>query len=221
MLSGWAEIVERLRSTRRSHGWREAGRIAWSGFWHRGGTRLFLVALPQPRPLPAAVEAARGHTFRFANVDDLTRIRRDPAVDVSERDMAQVASGAIRCMLQLDGEQLVGFAWVWGSQLAYLADGFHINLPDDTAYNYKSYTAPAYRGKGFQALRHLEILRALEPEGKRRLFGFVDHLNSRSLRGVRKSGYLPVGEFTVRRRKGKIRMVVETVENFWADGPRT
>src|SRR5207244_3125383 len=108
-------------------------------------------------------EAAKSHQFVFASPQDLERLARTPAYGISPVDIERVTNDTARCLLQLDGEKLVGYAWIWNSRLAYIedvengvhVDGVHINLPDDTVYNYKAYTNPDYRGFGYQALRHV------------------------------------------------------------------
>ena len=219
------EGVEHLLvvDTYRRHGLREAARVGRDGVRYAGASRKILVVLSEPRPIPRAIEAASTHTFKFASAPELEALGRNPDYAITAADVERVSAGVARCLVQLDGDQLAGYAWIWNSRLAYLedvengvhVDGVHINLPDDTIYNYKAYTNPAYRGYGFQALRHLQLLKLTEAEGVRRLFGYVDHFNSDSLRGVQKSGYVPVGELRIRHHKGRATMVVDVEESFW------
>lgn len=202
------------------HGLLEATRLLWSGLRLAGTVRLFLFALSQPRPLPEAKEAARGHRFAFATERQLQQLCEQPGSGIEGMDVARVARGTARCLTQWDGERLVGYAWVWNSPIAFIEEGVHLNLPDDAIYNYKSYTAPEYRGFAFQALRHQVLLDRLAPEGKRRLFGFVHHLNSNSLRGVRKSGYQKVGELRITKRGERVHVSLVTDRDFWSDAAR-
>lgn len=218
-----------LIDTYRAHGPREVLRIARARMLYAGQSRKVLVVLSEPKPLPRAIEAAKSHKFIFASPQDLEKLALTPAYAIMPIDIERVADNTARCLLQLDGDKLAGYAWIWNSRLAYIedfengvpVDGVHINLPDDTIYNYKAYTNPDYRGYGFQALRHLELLRQTESEGVKRLFGYVDHLNSNSLKGVRKSGYAPVGELRVSHRKGRAKMIVDVQEDFWSSTIRT
>jgi RimJ/RimL family protein N-acetyltransferase len=210
-----------LKDTLNDHGLAEMLRAAWEGFRYSGETRKLLFALYEPRSMPDALEASRTHVFRFATKEDLTALAGTPQYEIAPIDIERVSKGIARCLLQLDGDNLVGYAWIWTNRLAYIDDGFHLNLPDDTIYNYKGYTNPAYRGYGYQALRHLNLLKLTRAEGVRRLFGFVDHFNTKSLRGVRKSGYVQVGQLRIRHKKGKVRLVVEVEEHFWSSASRT
>lgn len=178
--------------------------------------RFFLIVLSEPHPTPAAAAAGRDHTFRFASRPDLEALRRDPASGIFDRDLESFANGN-RCLLQLDGDQLVGYSWVGGSPLVELMWGIHFNMPDDMVYNYNGYTVPRYRGTAFQALRHLKVLEHTRAEGKQRLFGYVDHLNYKSLRGVEKSGYTRVGVLRGVKRAGKTSFSVSIDSDAWSE----
>lgn len=204
---------------RREHGLGAAAKVLRAAV-RRQWRSVHLLALSEPRPLPTAVDAANDHLFKFASPDDLRDIQRELPDAIGERDFEYLARGD-RCLLQLDGGTLAGFAWVAGARLVHIVDGFHLNLPDDAVYNYHSYTAPAYRGYGFQALRHLKLLQMLEHEGKRRLFGFVDELNFKSLNGVIKSGYKRVGKLEITHRQGKVSVTLQVTADFWCDIRRT
>lgn len=210
-----------LWTTWRTYGLKEAMRIGWTGFLHHGESRMILITLSDPRPLPDALEAAKTHDFRFATIAELEALCGTPAYGIAAIDIERVRNGTARCLLQLDGPKLAGYAWLWTHRLAYIEDGVHINLPDDTIYNYKAWTNPEYRGAGFQALRHRHLLRLTAPEGVKRLFGFVDHFNTKALRGHARSGYTPVGELRIRRRKGKVRMSLLVKDDFWSTKART
>jgi hypothetical protein len=225
---GWSGLTHLLViETLRKHGLREALRVGRDGLRHAGASRKILVVLSQPRPVPRAFEAASTHTFKFASAQELEELGRNPAYAITPADVERVSSGVARCLLQLDGDKLAGYAWIWNSRLAYVeddrvaGDGVHINLPDDTIYNFKAYTNPDYRGYGFQALRHLQLLKMTADEGVRRLFGYVDHFNPDSLKGVAKSGYVPVGELRIRHRNGRATMVLDVEEAFWTATLRT
>jgi hypothetical protein len=178
--------------------------------------RYFLVALSQPRVSPAAEAAAKGHTFRFATLEELELRARDEQGPLKPWDVEAHREGS-RCLLQLEGDTLVGYAWVNPGPLVELRWGLHYNLPDDMAYNYNGYTAPAFRGTAFQGLRHVKLLELMHAQGKRRLLGWVDALNYRSLRGVEKSGYQPVGELVGLKRNGKTELKLNVDERAWSE----
>jgi len=216
--------LENARAILKSHGIRGlvthiTRRLIWSV---RGGEacRIFLYELDTPRPRPEAIEAAAEHTFRFATAEDIQALHADPAAEVVDQDLVAFERGA-RCLLQYDGDTLAGYTWLNASPLIHIMWGLHFNLPDDTAYNYKGFTAPAYRGKGFQPLRHLKVLEHIREQGGRRLFGYVDHLNLNSIRGVRKSGYRKVGVLRIVRKPKTTSFSLKVSSDVWSKTIRT
>ncbi len=183
-------------------------------------SRYFLIVLDTPRPAPAAVLAAKDHTFRFATLEDLERLKQKPESHIYERDIASFRNGC-RCLLQIHGEALVGYTWISSAPLIEIMWGFHFNMPDDMVYNYNGYTAPEYRGTAYQGLRHLKVLEHTRAEGKRRLLGYVDHMNYKSLHGVRKSGYQRIGVVRGVNRNGQLHFSISVDESCWAAAIRS
>lgn len=182
--------------------------------------RILLFELTTPRPTPEIIRAAEGHTFRFATIEDIRAYHKDPAWDIKDTDVSAFERGD-RCLLQLDGDILVGYAWLAASPLVELTWGFHFNMPDDTVYNYKGFTAPAYRGKGFQPLRHLKLLEHVKGTGQRHLFSYVDQMNLSSLKGLKKSGYMKIGVLRCVRKQGKVRFLLRVSNGLWSKERRT
>jgi len=181
--------------------------------------RLFLYVLREPREVAASVAAARGHEFRFAEAAEVRALHADPRYYIRD-DVMEAFGWGHRCFLQRDGDTVVGFSWVAARPLAHLAWGIHVNLPEDTAYVYKGFTLPPYRGQGFQALRHVRILEHLRREGRNALFVYVDHLNLDSQKGLCKSGYRRVGRLTAIRREGRMRFRLRVGDGLWTDAAR-
>ena len=179
-------------------------------------SRIFLFVLTTPRPTPAAAEAGKHHRFRWATLEDIERLKTDSSSKIFERDVESLKSGN-RCLLQYDGDTLAGYTWIAGSRLVELMWGMHFNLADDLVYNYNGFTMPAYRGTAFQALRHLKVLEHTRDEGTRRLFGYVDHLNYNSLKGVQKSGYQAVGTLRGVKRNGRISFELDVESHAWSE----
>ncbi|HPC96307.1 MAG TPA: hypothetical protein PLU87_15275 [Sedimentisphaerales bacterium] len=218
-----ARGLAKARSILRRHGlsgfivW--AFRILFRGGYRRNACRIFLFALSSP-PSASAEIPDTGHTFRFATSEDIRTYHADPAWPVRDRDVLAFERGD-RCLLQFDGDALVGFAWIAASPLVEIMGGFHFNLPDDTVYNYHSFTAPAYRGKGYQAARHLQLLEHIKETGQRRLFGYVDQTNLDSLKGVKKSGYAKIGVLRCIRKPRQVKFVLKVSRDLWSDQKRT
>src|SRR5690606_18344614 len=205
------ERLELLKEIYSQFGFLVALDIFFKGLRYKGCNRMILYALSKPKPQERAIENSKTHTFKFATVEDLAVLSVVEKYNIGEIDMERVRNGTAKCLLQLDGNKLAGYAWIWTHRLAFIAQGYHLNLPNDTIYNYKGYTDPDYRGDGFQALRHVKLLELLRGEGVSRLFGFVDHFNVRSLKGVKKSGYKKVGELVIRHNSKNKQVKMELV----------
>lgn len=222
-LMSWKNKIAKMRSILRRHGLK--GLIVclfrvvfWQGIT-RSSCRILLFELSAPRPGPQRISET-GHTFRFATMEDIRKYHADPAWNIRDRDVQAFERGD-RCLLQFDGDTLVGFSWIAASPLVEIMGGFHFNMPDDTVYNYYGFTAPAYRGKGYQAVRHLKLLEHIRETGQRRLFGYVAQTNLDSLRGVRKSGYKKMGVLRRVRKRGRVKFVLKVSEDLWSDKKRT
>lgn len=215
--------IAKVRSILRRHGLK--GLIVclfrvvfWQGIT-RSSCRIFLFELSTPPSTPRHIPDT-GHTFRFASIEDIRKYHADPAWNIRDRDVQAFERGD-RCLLQFDGDTLVGFTWVAASHLVEIMGGFHFNIPDDTVYNYYGFTAPAYRGKGYQAGRHLKVLEHIKETGQCRLFGYVAQTNLDSLKGVRKSGYKKMGVLRRVKKRGQVKFVLKVSEDLWSDKNRT
>ncbi len=215
---GVRAAVVRARQTLKWHGVGAVGLLARAAVDRRvrGAKRVCLFGLESPRPMPEAEDGAREHVFRWATLDDVRQGQSDGTGLWSPRDL-EAAERGDRCLLQLDGPRLVGFTWISCEALTFVTEGLHLNLPDDTAYVYRAYTAPAYRGGGFQGLRTQELLRRVQREGRRRLLCYVEETNFESLKGVRKSGYRPIGDITFAREDGEVRVTLRIADAYWSD----
>ena len=205
------DALRNLEATRRRHGPAAATLLAWSAL-NRGTRRYHLFGLIRPHVLPPLAGPAGRHRFRLVTAEEIAA----GSGIWSSRDLDAIQRGD-RCLMQVDGERLVGYTWAAGSPLVCLTEGVHLNLPDDAAYIYKAYTAPEYRGQGFQARRGLELLRLLEPEGRRRLFAYVERDNFDSIKGIHKTGYERVGSLVVARKRGEVRVTLRVSSAYWSD----
>ena len=178
-------------------------------------TVLLLFGLTEPRDL-TAVAAAAGHEFRFARAEEVQRYVAENRTPWTMADVERLRDGA-RCLLQFDGDRLAGYTWVSVRSPAHLTDGVHLSLPADVSYTFKTFTYPEFRGRSFRALRTLEIFRRLQTEGRRRLLCYVPDTNAESLRGVRKSGAVPVGKVTIDRGRSLVHVSIAIEHEFWAD----
>lgn len=179
--------------------------------------RILLLELSQPKPI--SIQSNQRHHeadfFRFATADDLHKLHKDPKSYILARDLSSFERGS-RCLLHIRGDALIGYTWISTAPLIELGWGMHFNMPDDMVYNFNSFTFPAYRGGSSQALRHLALMKAIKKEGKNRLFAYIDQMNYRSLRGVRKSGYKVIGTLTGIRDRESLKFSLKVQNQAWA-----
>ncbi len=107
-----------LLEVRRLHGTRVMLSTLWSGLKNLGGTRLILVALTKPRKIEKALNASQGHDFHFANAEELRILQKVTSNQIDDIDVHRVEQGISQCMVQMDGDKLTGYAWVWNSIIA-------------------------------------------------------------------------------------------------------
>lgn len=212
-----ADIIKKLRYFGFGGAMTLLGRRALIASKRGEAFREFLIVLSDPKPTPKALAAAKNHSFRMATLSDLERLSKDPSTNILERDIESFKEGCL-CLLQLDGENLVGYTWIVDSRLIDIGWGFHVNVPDDMVYNYNGYTTPEYRGTAYQTLRHMKALDHIRSMGKHRLLGYIDHLNLKSLRGSAKGGYKQIGVLSGTRRGGAVSFELSIQENCWSTG---
>jgi GNAT superfamily N-acetyltransferase len=120
------------------------------------------------------------------------------------------------CLVQtLDG-RFAGLAWLSLRPVVELLPGVSLEVPPDAVYSYRSWTHPAFRGRGLQSLRHRAILDFARPHGRHRLLAFVRSTNFESLKGVRKSGCKPVGSVEVKTRGEHVSFEVTITDPAWS-----
>ena len=89
--------------------------------------------------------------------------------------------------------ELAGFTFAHDSGQVDLAPGVRLRVPSGYLYNFSAFTVPEYRGRRHQGWRHHALLHSPECDTSRGLIGYVLCNNLGSRRGLRKSGYEPVG----------------------------
>jgi len=180
-------VRHRLMDTWRHYG--AAGLVRLAGRLLCPNTRiLVLFGLTQPMSVPVG-SFGGGVEHRFAARAEVERL----APEHLRPDSLALFDRGDRCLLQSIGGRLAGLVWVSTAPVVELFPGVHLDLPVTTVYTYRTWTDPAFRGRGLQGRRHLAALSAVGGEGRTRLLCFVDRSNEVSLKGVRKSGCEPIG----------------------------
>jgi GNAT superfamily N-acetyltransferase len=120
------------------------------------------------------------------------------------------------CLVQTVDGRFAGLAWLSLRRVVELLPGVSLEVPEDAVYSYRSWTHPAFRGRGLQSLRHRAILDFARPHGRHRLLAFVRSTNFESLKGVRKSGCKAIGSVQVKTRGDRVSFEVTITDPAWS-----
>ena len=135
--------------------------------------------------LPVSVER-----LGEADVDDYLQLR--PAADPAEV-RARLRRG-LHCFVARHQGRIVHAGWVTtrDAWIDYL--GVEMPLAPGDAYQFESFTAPAFRGRGIAAARVAAMAARLARDGHRRLIACVLPENAAAFRPLEKVGYRRVGQ---------------------------
>ncbi|HEX3871917.1 MAG TPA: hypothetical protein VHV77_15840 [Pirellulales bacterium] len=130
--------------------------------------------------------------FRFLAADEIREFAADPVNDLDANFAVRVAEGRDLCFAAFDGDRLVNYSWYALDAIeAEHSLGFAMSFPSDTAYLYKAFTHPDYRGRRVHHLATLRAFDELPSLGVRRVVGIMEYGNWPSLRShVRLGGKL-------------------------------
>jgi GNAT superfamily N-acetyltransferase len=167
---------------------------------------LTLVVLQRPAGGQAAPHS--GIEIREAEPGDAPAYERDigtspgPAV---ERRLGEPGSS---CWIAQEGGRIVHASWV-ATQAAWLGEAARsFVVPPGDAYIYESFTRPEMRGRGVYPAVLITISKTLGQRGTRMLWIAAETTNVPSLRAIEKAGFTHSFEIRVRRRAGRVHVVV-------------
>jgi len=176
---------------RREHGlMRAAGLLALRSLARlSGGTVLACMHKPIGQ-----VNACRARLLTRAEIDQASR---NASLDLAPEFVA--ASQSAHCYGIVVDEEVRSYAWT-ASEPVRAMPGTVVHMPPDSAYVFKAFTDPAFRGRGF--LR--ECLKAVEQravtDGREAMTALVEIHNRSSLRAFRNAGFARCGLVFVLRR---------------------
>ena len=162
----------------------------------------------ESKPIPES------HAFRTAAKEDFDTILSDPQLKIRDRDVFAYKEGD-QCLLHFYKNELVGYSWIRLKQYSEITFGFHLNLPDSVAYNYNEFTLPYYRGRGFHKYRQMALIDLATKFNKQYLLASVNHLNLKSIKAVKKSGYKHVGTFRYSFKREQVLFSLKMSQKFW------
>jgi GNAT superfamily N-acetyltransferase len=110
-----------------------------------------------------------------------------------------------RCVVAVDGEQIVGYQWFSAAPL-HVEERFNykFEIPNDTIYSFDALIKPEYRLRGIWMLLQKFILKAGLCMGRKKIRVFVDYGNNSSLNTHLRFGYTIVSQVLVVRGFRKI-----------------
>ena len=149
-----------------------------------------------------------GYELRFLSDDEVARFSADPINQIGAEFVERARSGHDLCFGALCGDRLASYGWyALGCVEGTHASGVALGLPGDTAYLYKGFTHPDFRGRHLYPACMGAALAALRPRGIDRLIAFVYWSNAAALRSCEGLGYRSLGHLLVGPR-GPIRVPV-------------
>jgi L-amino acid N-acyltransferase YncA len=154
-----------------------------------GGTVLACMHKPVGR-----VEQCHARLLTRAEIE---RASLNAALDLPPEFVA--SSDSAQCYGVVTDDEVRGYAWT-ASEPVRAVPGTMVTMPPDSAYVFKAFTDPAFRGRGL--LR--ESLRAVEQSatknGRSEMSALVEIHNRSSLRAFRNAGFTRCGVVFVLRR---------------------
>jgi len=137
--------------------------------------------------------------LRFLTEEEVIRFAADPTNEIGPEFTERIRGALDLCFGAIHEGRLASYSWyALGSVEGEHAAGADLGLPADTAYLYKGFTHPDFRGSDLYPACMSAALLALRPCGIGRLIALVHWSNEPALRscggaGCRRLGRLVVG----------------------------
>ena len=132
--------------------------------------------------------------FRFLTADQIRHFAKDPALDLSDEMAERIDAGRDFCFAALEGDCLAAYGWY---ALECIEPEHNCNVAmsysEQTAYMYKGFTHPDYRGLRLHGQGMGLALKRLVDRGVTSLVSTVDWTNQPSLRSCDRLGYERLG----------------------------
>ncbi|MCE5267156.1 MAG: hypothetical protein LLG00_04665 [Planctomycetaceae bacterium] len=132
--------------------------------------------------------------FRFLSANEIRLAAADPASDLDGVVPESVEVDGNWCLAALDDGKVVNYTWyAAGHSQPQHSFGVGLALPTDTAYLYKGFTRPEYRGRRLQEATIRRAAELFRPMGIRRFVAMIEYGNWSSLRCHDRIGFRRVG----------------------------
>ncbi len=131
---------------------------------------------------------------RFLTSVEIASFGIDPANDLSVDFASRPTAGLDYCFGIVNRERLASYSWY---ALRSIEGEHHVGVPmsfpANTAYMYKAFTHPDYRGKALYGIGVTKALHALASRGVTRLVTSINRVNFASRAGCHRIGFKSLG----------------------------
>lgn len=136
-----------------------------------------------------------GFTFRALSAQDIEEFARDPEHDLDSPLSALLNDNHTICFAVLEGGRLASYCWYTVAPVAAEHHwGVALHLPPHTAYAFKAFTCPAYRGRGLhQSAMELAFEELSRRFGTSHVLASIGWTNDASRRCYRAAGFDELG----------------------------
>lgn len=136
-----------------------------------------------------------GFTFRALSAQDIDEFAGDPEHDLDSSLSALLDDDHTVCFAVLEDGRLASYCWYTVAPVSAEHHwGVALHLPPHTAYAFKAFTCPAYRGQGLhQSAMELAFEELSRRFGTRRVLASISWTNEASRRCYRAAGFRELG----------------------------
>ncbi len=132
--------------------------------------------------------------FAWLSSAELLHLAREPELELSHHFAQRAATGLDRCFGAWHDGTLASYSWYAIDSIEpEHCGGIPLSLPNRTAYMYKAYTRPEYRGRKLYGAGIALAFTQLRVEGIEQLVALVDWTNLSSLRACHRLGFEDLG----------------------------
>jgi hypothetical protein len=161
----------------------------WTTFYRR----MVVIARPLDEPLPEW-EPLVSVDIRLLTENDVSAYlacRPDHDADLVKDRLARHH----RCFAAWHDDRIINVAWLATGRVAITYLRMDINLAQDEALLYNSFTAVSFRRRGLVRARDAFVLKHFYREGFRRVLAFIAVENKAGWKSMQAGGYRPIGMF--------------------------
>jgi GNAT superfamily N-acetyltransferase len=149
------------------------------------------------------VPAPTGLTVRVVREDEMLAHCADEALGLTPSWVRDAFARGDACAAAFDGEVLAGYVWST-FEAAPDVDGIWVRVGGDSAYRYKAFVRPDYRGRGIAPALYHHLDAAAIRHGRRTSIGFIALHNTASLAAAQTSGSRCLGHVAYCRLGGRL-----------------